>query len=118
MCCREADKNLCKRSQHSCRARGGTNLKAETKKIDWGDSVPRDHAGELFFRRPDGKAVPYSGYCQNDQMDSGSELDTDGVDPVVVEYLKNSREFSGVEESGGVYDLSYRRERGYCQIAA
>ena len=40
----------------------------------------------------DGKAVPYSGYCMNDQVDSGSEVDADGVD-LVLEYLKNSREF-------------------------
>ena len=62
--------------------------------------------------------APYSGYCMNDQMDSGSEVDAEDIKAEVVEYLKNSREFSGVEESGGVYDLSYRRECGYCQIAA
>ena len=51
----------------------------------------------------DGKAVPYSGYCMNDQVDSGSEVDADGVD-LVLEYLKNSREFSQW--------LSFENDRG------
>ena len=66
-----------------------------------GYSVQHDHAGELFFRRPDGKAVPHSGYCVDDQLDSGSEPDADGADQEVVEYLKNSQEFFGVDDGVG-----------------
>lgn len=30
--------------------------------------MQRDQTGELFFRRPDGKAVPYSGYQLDDSV--------------------------------------------------
>ena len=62
--------------------------------------------------------APYSGYCMNDQVDSGSEVDADGVDPVVVEYLKNSQEFFGVSESGGEYQVSHQRDCGHIQMVA
>lgn len=60
--------------------------------------VQRDHSGELFFRRPDGKAVPHCGYRLDDQVDADSTIDGDQVDPLVAEYVRNSQEFLGVQE--------------------
>ena len=45
-----------------------------------GYSVQRDQTGELFFRRPDGKAVPYSGYHLVDQVDDDTLLNGPDVD--------------------------------------
>ena len=51
-----------------------------------GFSIQRDQSGELFFRRPDGKALPHCGYRLDDWVD---EAATDRVDGD----QKNSREF-------------------------
>jgi len=68
-----------------------------------GYSVKRDHAGELFFRRPDGKAVPHCGYHQDDQVETDSVVDGPEVDPLVSGYVKNSQSFSGVQEPSVAY---------------
>ena len=68
-----------------------------------GYSVQRDQAGEIFFRRPDGKAVPGSGYSLDDQVEDDAETNGPEVDPVVAEYLKNSQEFFEVKEIVGSY---------------
>jgi len=68
-----------------------------------GYSVQRDHAGELFFRKPNGKAIPRSGYRLDDQVEADSITNGPEVDPLVAEYVKNSQEFSGVQESTGHY---------------
>ncbi len=47
-----------------------------------GFSIQRDQSGELFFRRPDGKALPHCGYRLDDWVDD--ELEDE---------QKNSREF-------------------------
>ena len=83
-----------------------------------GYTVQRDHAGEIFYRRPDGKAVPCSGYSLDDQVDvdvvPGSVMcDSVGAQTVeqsVADYLKNSREFfefedPSVQDDSGVYDI-------------
>ena len=36
-----------------------------------GYKINRDQSGELFFRRPDGKAVPHCGYYRDDWVDTG-----------------------------------------------
>lgn len=65
-----------------------------------GYTVQRDHAGELFFRRPDGKAVPQCGYHSQDQVEAESEVNGPENDSEVFQYLKNSRSFSGDGFSG------------------
>jgi len=57
-----------------------------------GYSILSDHAGSLYFKRPDGKAVPDCGYNANDWLD-------ECVNPTDDDYLmslystKNSAEF-------------------------
>ena len=70
-----------------------------------GYSIQRDQAGDLFFRRPDGKAVPYCGYNLDDQVESDVDVVADGseLDPAVTEYIKNSRSFLGARELSGDY---------------
>ena len=51
-----------------------------------GFSIQRDQSGELFFRRPDGKALPHCGYRLDDWVD-------DTADEVMETHQKNSREF-------------------------
>ncbi len=62
-----------------------------------GYSVQRDQTGELFFRRPYGKAVPYSGYHLDDQVEDDAITNGSKVDFVVSDYIagsvKNSQEF-------------------------
>jgi len=38
-----------------------------------GFQINRDQDGELFFRRPDGKAVPHCGYYRDDWVDKTSQ---------------------------------------------
>lgn len=33
--------------------------------------ISKDHNGRLFFKRPDGRAVPHSGYCRSDYSEKG-----------------------------------------------
>jgi hypothetical protein len=40
-----------------------------------GYSVQRGHDNQLYFRRPDGKAVPHCGYRLDDQLDEGCDVD-------------------------------------------
>ncbi len=76
-----------------------------------GYSVSRDQSGELFFRRPDGKAVPHCGYRLDDQIAGDAAFDSIDSDPAVMDYLKNSQEFIGgtvssepmIRESAAVY---------------
>jgi len=68
-----------------------------------GYSVQRDQTGELFFRRPDGKAVPYSGYHLDDQVDS---VVADDIADDIVDYVKNSQEFLGVQENSVAYEVN------------
>ena len=58
-----------------------------------GYSIQRDQTGELFFRRPDGKAVPHCGYNLEDQVEAGVVTDGPEVDPMVAEYVKKLAEF-------------------------
>jgi len=75
-----------------------------------GYSVQRDQTGELFFRRPDGKAVPYSGYHLEDQVEDDAITNGSEVDPVVADYnagsVKNSQEFFGVQENSVGYEVN------------
>ena len=86
-----------------------------------GYSIRRDQAGDVFFSRPDGKAVPHCGFRIKDQLAPDSGFDSQGTDPVAAEYLKNSHEFfdasfehaapsikthedlNDIEETAGVY---------------
>jgi len=63
-----------------------------------GYSVQRDQTGELFFRRPDGKAVPYSGYHLDDQVEDDAITNGSEVDPVVADYNAGS-----VKKTAGVF---------------
>lgn len=73
-----------------------------------GYSVQRDHSGELFFRRPDGKAVPHCGYRMEDQIDEFvDDLIDDNLD-WLFNGLKNSQEFIDddglvIKEAAAVY---------------
>lgn len=58
-----------------------------------GYSVQPDHAGEIFYRRPDGKAVPHAGYHLDDQVEPDAVVNGPEVNQVVADYMKNSREF-------------------------
>ena len=72
-----------------------------------GYSVQRDQTGELFFRRPDGKAVPHTGYHLDDQVDSVVTDDiADDIADDIVDYVKNSQEFFGVQENSVVYEVN------------
>ena len=64
-----------------------------------GYSVNREKSGELFFRRPDGKAVPHCGYRLDDQVAADSRFESMESDSVLAEYLKNSRNFFGQGKS-------------------
>ncbi len=65
-----------------------------------GFTIQHDQNNQLFFRRPDGKALPQCGYRREDWIDTPLDGDTE-----------NSREFfgdifnetTGVKESAGVY---------------
>lgn len=61
-------------------------------------SVTRTSGSDLLFRRPDGKAVPACGFCQEDWKDDDIGLEIN---------QKNSREFfsAQVEEAGAQYEL-------------
>ena len=73
-----------------------------------GYSVQRDHAGNIFYRRPDGKAVPHTGYHLDDQIDADANTMGTVLDPLVADYLKNSLEFFEVGEFCGIRDISER----------
>ena len=55
-----------------------------------GFSIQRDQSGELFFRRPDGKALPHCGYRLDDWVDDSAN---DTTDEGMETDQKNSREF-------------------------
>jgi len=67
-----------------------------------GYSILTDHAGNPYFKRPDGKAVPDCGYHESDWLD-------DCVDPIDEAYsvspdsTQNSAEFFGVGEPQAKY---------------
>ena len=62
-----------------------------------GYSVQRDQTGELFFRRPDGKAVPYSGYHLGDQVDDDVLLSGPDVDLIVTDDIADDvKKLAGV----------------------
>ncbi len=76
-------------------------------------TVIREHSGELLFRRPDGKAVPACGFCQEDWTDdeegaiveSAATIYTHNVD------AENSRAFD--QDSNTISDESvYPSEMG------
>ena len=74
-------------------------------------NIQRDQAGNHFFHRPDGKAVPHCGYNLDDQVEadafeSDTTLNGSEVDPAVAEYAKNSRSFSGAWELSGSYVIA------------
>ena len=71
-----------------------------------GYSVQRDQTGELFFRRPDGKAVPYSGYHLVDQVDDDTLLNGPDVDSAIADYVKNSQEFFSIRENSVGYEVN------------
>ncbi len=73
-----------------------------------GYSVKRDNAGQMFFRRPDGKAVPHCGYRLDDLLSSDTGFDlSESMDSIVPEDVdsaelsdkKNSQEFFDTSES-------------------
>ena len=39
-----------------------------------GYTIEKDHRGEYYFKRPDGRAVPRLGYCQDDMVDESSKM--------------------------------------------
>ena len=71
-----------------------------------GYSVQRDHAGNIFYRRPDGKAVPHTGYHLDDQIEADANTVGPDLDSVVADYLKNSQEFFEVSEFDSIRDIS------------
>ena len=63
-----------------------------------GFQIYRDQSGELFFRRPNGKALPRCGYHRDGWVDSGVVFSSSPV-------VENSREFLEGEQGLGFSDF-------------
>jgi len=69
-----------------------------------GYSLLLDHAGNQYFKRPDGKAVPECGYCADDWLDECVDV-TDDEYSMSPNSAQNSAECA-VGESEAVYSIA------------
>jgi len=70
-----------------------------------GYSIINDAAGNLYFKRPDGKAVPDCGYNVNDWSDECVNA-TDDDNSMSPNSTQNSAEFIGVGEPHAAYSIT------------